>query len=182
MWCLGLWKFNEDVTWHLDPCCSPGQSGERQSAQSHLHSNETFSLLDEIRFPKALFSFRDCDLAVSGPLCAPSPGWTRPLSRCKGLADVSICWRSLLSLHLLTGYQRTRELLCAGGVGCLFLAEGEETGLGTVWAIVTSMLREDPSVQLHRLSLGGLRWMYKGEVLWPFRNVCTFFWFLKLFL
>lgn len=141
----------------MDPCCSPGQSVERQSAQSHFHSNETFSFLDEIRFPKALFSFRDCDLAVSGPLCAPSPGRAGPLSRCEGLAGVSIRRRSLLSLHLLTAYQRTRELLCAGGVGCLFLAEGEETGLGRVWAIVTSVLREDPSVQLHRLSLGGLR-------------------------
>lgn len=62
-----------------------------------------------------------------------------------------------MSLHLPTGHQRTRELLCVGGVGCLFLAEGEETGLGRVWAIVASALREGPSVQLHRLSPGGLR-------------------------
>lgn len=61
--------------------------------------------------------------------------------------------------------QRRWELLCAGSgsshssgsVGSPFLAEREETALGTVLALVTLLLGEDMSVRLHRLPLGGWR-------------------------
>lgn len=39
------------------------------------------------------------------------------------------------------------------------------------WCLWPLALGEDTSVWFHRLPLGGWRWRYNEEVLWPFRNV-----------
>lgn len=131
-----------------------GRVAKCSSAPERIGSKEMLSFRDEIRFGTAWLCSRDCEPAVSWPLCAPS---SLPLGQTPEQMPRISRGFHLLMVTAVAACCDWHQRLCAGGVGGLVLAEPEESGLGKVWAIVTLVLGEDTSVPCHRLSLGGWR-------------------------